>query len=99
MSPLLDPTHPAQVPVSLARRMAANADSWVGGVPRPRHRQRQGGARALMLFASDVIDLTWSRPIDDGGGGGGNVPLRIGASSTSYGWALGAADLAPGGLA
>ena len=48
---------------------------------------------SLMLFARGVIDLTWARPIGDGGGGGGNVPLRIGASSTSYGWALGAADL------
>ena len=94
MSPLLDPTHPAQVPVSLARRMAANADNWVEvRYPGDAIVSDKAVPGSLMLFARGVIDLTWSRPIGDGGGGGGNVPLRIGASSTSYGWALGAADL------
>jgi hypothetical protein len=98
MSPLLDPTHPAQVPITLARRMAANADNWVEvRYPGDAINSDKAVPGSLMLFARGVIDLTWARPIGDGGGGGGSVPLRIGASSTSYGWALGAADLlAPG---
>ena len=44
-----------------------------------------------------MVDVEWSKPIGEGGGGGRDAPLRVGASSTSYGWALGAADtLAPG---
>jgi hypothetical protein len=39
----------------------------------------------------------WARPFGDGGGGA--VPLRVGATSSSYGWALGAADLLVPGAA
>ena len=43
------------------------------------------------VLARGVVEVTWSRPFGDPGGGSGGVPLRVGASSTSYGWALGEA--------
>jgi hypothetical protein len=51
------------------------------------------GSHAL----DDVMGNLWS--VLAPGGGGGSVPLRVGASSTSYGWALGAADLLVPGAA
>ena len=101
MSPLLDPTHAARVrdpelverlirdaPGALVRRFPGDlVDATALGVP-------PGG---LLVLARGVVDVEWSKPIGEGGGGGSDAPLRVGASSTSYGWALGAADtLAPG---
>ena len=101
MSPLLDPTHAARVrdpdlverlirdaPGALVRRFPGDlVDATALGVP-------PGG---LLVLARGVVDVEWSKPIGEGGGGGSDAPLRVGASSTSYGWALGAADtLVPG---
>ena len=99
MCPLLDPTHGARVsPPALAKRLVEHAGGWmVRRYPGDAVRDLAppGG---LMLLARGVIDVTWSRPIGDGGGGS-VAPLRVGASSTSYGWAYGAADLLVPGAA
>ena len=95
MSPLMDPTRDARVTdASLAKRLVDEAPTLLtrrfpGDSARPRDLCPPGG---LALLARGVVDVTWSRPIGDGGGGS-DAPLRVGASSTSYGWALGAADL------
>ena len=99
MCPLLDPTHGARVsPNALAKSLVENAGGWmVRRFPGDSVRDLAppGG---LVLLARGVIDVTWSRPIGDGGGGS-VAPLRVGASSTSYGWAYGAADLLVPGAA
>ena len=99
MCPLLDPTHGARVsPPALAKRLVEHAGGWmVRRYPGDAVRDLAppGG---LMLLARGVIDVTWSRPIGDGGGGS-VAPLRVGVSSTSYGWAYGAADLLVPGAA
>ena len=98
MMPLLDPTSGSRVhPPSLAARLVGMADEIVlrrypgddiaAAVP-------QG---ALLVLARGLVEVSWSRPF--GEGTGSSVPLRVGASSTSYGWALGAADLLVPGAA
>ena len=97
MSPLLDPTHAARVrDVALVARLTRDAPSMLvrrypGDLVDPTALGVPPGG--LLLLARGVVDVEWSRPIGEGGGGGSAAPLRVGASSTSYGWALGAADL------
>ena len=103
MSPLLDPTHAARVrDVALVARLTRDAPSMLvrrypGDLVDPTALGAPPGG--LLLLARGVVDVEWSRPIGEGGGGGGAAPLRVGASSTSYGWALGAADLLVPGAA
>ena len=103
MSPLLDPTHAARVrDVTLCERLTRDAPSYLvrrypGDLVDPTALGVPPGG--LLLLARGVVDVEWSRPIGEGGGGGSKAPLRVGASSTSYGWALGAADLLVPGAA
>jgi hypothetical protein len=87
-------------PPSLAARLVGMADTIVlrrfPGDAIPAALVPEGG---LLLLARGVVEVTWARPFGDGGGGSGAVPLRVGASSTSYGWALGGADLLVPGAA
>ena len=103
MSPLLDPTHAARVrDAALCERLTRDAPSYLvrrypGDLVDPTALGVPPGG--LLLLARGVVDVEWSRPIGEGGGGGSAAPLRVGASSTSYGWALGAADLLTPGAA
>ena len=102
MSPLLDPTHSARVrDLGLVDRLTRDAPSMLvrrfpGDVVDATSLAPNGG---LLLLARGVVDVEWSKPIGEGGGGGSTAPLRVGASSTSYGWAIGAADLLTPGAA
>ena len=92
MSPLLDPTHPARVrDPFLVERLTRDAPSMLvkrfpGDVVDPNSLAPNGG---LLVLARGVVDVEWSKPIGEGGGGGSAAPLRVGATSTSYGWAIG----------
>ena len=99
----MDPTHAARVrDITLCERLTRDAPSYLvrlypGDLVDPTALGVPPGG--LLLLARGVVDVEWSRPIGEGGGGGSKAPLRVGASSTSYGWALGAADLLVPGAA
>lgn len=80
--PILDPTSPYVLRDAATRDAVVR--SAVMNVTTPTKHIAPPGPGVLMLLAQGVVELRWKSPFL------GNGAMRIGAVSTSFGWALGA---------